>query len=112
VLKSVSIVFTLILALPAAGAEIPPPVETIIYRTSGCYGVCPAYSFIVSSNGQRAYNGSEYVAVKGEQTFQVTPDQFGAFRARLAPYRPPPDGETLVTGRFAPRFGPTTPRWR
>lgn len=75
-----------------------PFVETIIYRAVSCLGSCPEYSFIVSSNGRGLYNGRQYVAVKGERTFHVSPEQFEAFSAQLLPYRPDLDGdETIVT---------------
>jgi hypothetical protein len=73
-----------------------PPAETITYHVTSCLGLCPAYTVTVSSDGKARYNGENYVAIKGERSFRVTPSEFNAFRARLAPYRPKQDQEILV----------------
>jgi hypothetical protein len=73
-----------------------PRVETITYHVLPCRGACPVYSVTVSSDGQAIFNGENYVAVKGERSFRITPLEFNAFRARLAPYRPEAGQEVLV----------------
>src|SRR5580692_12083309 len=35
---------------------------------SGCFGTCPAYTFIVRSDGTFLYHGDSYVARKGDYT--------------------------------------------
>jgi hypothetical protein len=73
-----------------------PVTETITYHTTPCLGACPAYTVSVSSDGQAIYKGQDFVAVKGERSFQVTPSEFDAFRAQLAPYRPKQGEKVLI----------------
>jgi len=82
--------------LVAAALAASPPVETITYHVSPCEGTCPGYMVTVSSNGQAIYYGEYFVAIKGKRSFRVTPAEFAAFRASLAPYRPKQGQEVLV----------------
>ena len=88
-----------------------PPTETITYHVTPCLGSCPVYTVTVSSDGQARYNGERYVAVTGERAFHVTPSEFEAFRARLAPYRPRQGQEMLVEpdSALCPEYGTDSP---
>jgi Domain of unknown function (DUF6438) len=80
----------------AAVLTASPSAEVITYRVTACLGSCPVYTVTVSSNGQASYNGERNVALSGEHPFRVTPSEFGAFRARLATYRPMKGQEMLI----------------
>jgi hypothetical protein len=100
-MKTIAIALVLVAAVPlATAARMPPPlptpVEMIIYRAAPCLGGCPEYSFTVSSDGHGSYRGKQYVAVIGNRSFQVTPEQFAGFSERLELYRPALEQETLV----------------
>jgi hypothetical protein len=62
--------------------------ESISFATGPCFGACPMFSVEVGADGEGVYRGERFVAVKGERTFTVSPVQWQAFAARLAPYRP------------------------
>ncbi len=69
----------------------PPPaaaVETIRYEAGACFGRCPMFAFSVSSDGRGVFEGKRFTAVEGKHAFAVTPEQYAAFAAALAPYRP------------------------
>ncbi|WP_375143652.1 DUF6438 domain-containing protein [Bradyrhizobium sp. CCGUVB14] len=91
--------------LVAAAVAASPPIETITYRTSPCEGSCPGYTVTVSSNGRAIYDGEYFVAIKGKRLFRVTPTEFAAFRASLAPYRP--SGVKRCWSSAVPRSAPT-----
>ena|ERR1700719_97787 len=97
--------------LPAIASTPKPSVETITYRAGACLGTCPIYTFTVSSDGQGAYKGTNFVTTIGDRSFHATSAQFEAFRARLAPYRPNRDSETLVHpgSNLCPESGTDSP---
>jgi Domain of unknown function (DUF6438) len=39
-----------------------------------CFGKCPSYTLQIEGNGKVSYNGRDFVAVKGLQTSQISPD--------------------------------------
>jgi hypothetical protein len=84
----------LILAVPAlSGCAMPmggdlQDVRAITLESTACYGPCPIFSITVDRDGKGTYLGKRFVAQKGQHDFTVTPAQFEAFRARLAPFRP------------------------
>lgn len=88
-----------------------PRAETITYHVTPCLGACPVYTVSVSSDGQAIYNGENFVAVKGERSFRVTPSEFDAFRARLAPYRPKHGKEVLIQpdSALCPKYATDSP---
>ncbi|WP_262504033.1 DUF6438 domain-containing protein [Sphingosinithalassobacter sp. CS137] len=70
------------------GAPIPVESESITYETGPCFGLCPVYSVTVRPDGTGTFNGIRNTAVTGERDFTLTADQYAAFKAKLAPYRP------------------------
>ena len=83
----------LLLALTACatapgGRPIPTEVESIEYETGPCFGACPVYRIALNADGGGLFEGRSATAVTGEHSFRATPEQYRAFAARLAPYRP------------------------
>lgn len=62
--------------------------EMLRYTTSPCFGACPVYTVTVRPDGTGTFEGQRHTAVTGVRDFRVTPAQYEAFLARLAPYRP------------------------
>lgn len=91
------------LATGAAGCTAPAALsptasDNIRYETSACFGRCPVYVLTVARDGHGSFEGKRFTAATGARTFTVTPAQFAAFAAALAPFRP--EGErALVPGR-------------
>lgn len=71
-----------------ASRPAPAPLPTISYAAGPCFGACPVYSFTVGPDGNGSFTGKRFTSATGERSFQVTPDQYAAFAAALAPYRP------------------------
>lgn len=69
----------------AAPAHSP---EQISYEAGPCFGPCPVFRFTLSADGKGDFVGMRHTAVSGARAFTVTPEQYRAFAARLAPYRP------------------------
>lgn len=76
-------------ALPAC-ATVPEDggVPSISFETGPCFGACPVYTVSVSADGIGRFEGRRFTAVTGERYFTVTPRQYRAFVAQLAPLRP------------------------
>jgi hypothetical protein len=90
-----AIVRLLLLALALAACvtapadrPIPTDVEGIEYETGPCFGACPVYRIALNADGSGLFEGRSATAVTGERGFRVTPAQYRAFAARLAPYQP------------------------
>lgn len=66
----------------------PKAPETIRYVTGPCKGTCPVYVVTVSSDGVAMYDGRQNVLVTGRRTFVVSDNEYQAFKAALAPWRP------------------------
>jgi hypothetical protein len=77
----------------AAGESL----DSVSYETGPCFGACPVYRVTVNRDGQGLFEGRRFTAVTGERRFSVTPAQFRAFVARLAPLRPA-SGERRYAG--------------
>jgi hypothetical protein len=43
-----------------------------------CYGTCPAYSVMIDGDGTVTWDGKTYVAVKGQHTGKIAPEQVKA----------------------------------
>jgi len=82
-----------------AGAERPIPIESesISYEAGPCFGTCPVFRVSVSPDGTGIFEGRQHTAVTGERTFRITPDQYRAFAAHLAPLRPR-EGSVRMSG--------------
>lgn len=76
---------------------IPIESDSITYETGACFGACPVYSVTVRPDGSGVFTGRRFTAVTGEREFKLTPGQYNAFAARLAPYRPK-SGEVRYSG--------------
>jgi hypothetical protein len=83
------------LALALGGCATLPPAEaaqrapaSISYETGPCFGACPVYRVTVSADGTGRFDGRNFTAARGERSFRVSPAQYRAFAARLAPLRP------------------------
>ena len=70
------------------GGPVPIEGDSITYETSPCFGACPVYSVTVRPDGSGVFEGKRFTAVTGEKAFRLTPAQYDAFAAKLAPYRP------------------------
>lgn len=73
---------------PGPGKPIPIEGDSIRYETGPCFGRCPVYTVTVRPDGTGVFEGKRFTAVAGEKRFALTPAQYEAFAAKLAPYRP------------------------
>jgi hypothetical protein len=80
-----------------AGAPIPVESEAIAYETGPCFGACPVYRVTVRPDGSGTFEGRRFTSVTGERQFRLTPDQYRAFAAHLAPLRPR-EGSVRLSG--------------
>ena len=71
-----------------AGRPVVRVPTVISYEAHGCYGSCPIYRVTVARDGSGRFVGREHVAVRGERAFRISPAQFMAFAAHVAPLRP------------------------
>ncbi len=79
-------------------APLPPPRHAITYETGPCLGGCPVYRFTVRPDGSGSFTGKRFTSVTGTRDFQVTPAQYEAFAASLAPYRPASGEVSIAPG--------------
>jgi hypothetical protein len=88
-MKKVAIAALALLANPAAAqpSRTAAP-ESISYRAGPCMGGCPIYTVTVHSDGRGVFEGTNFTTVRGVREFHVTPRQYRAFAAHLAPIRP------------------------
>lgn len=70
------------------GRPVPVEGDSISYETGPCFGACPVYAFTIRPDGSGTFTGKRFTAVLGERSFQARPEQYRAFAAALAPYRP------------------------
>ena len=82
-------------ARPSGPEAIEAP--TITLETGPCFGACPVYSVTVRPDGNGTFVGHRFTAVTGERAFRITPDQYRAFAAHVAPLRPA-HGEVRLSG--------------
>ena len=73
--------------------DLPPvalPIEgdSIRYETGMCFGACPVYAVTLRPDGTGVFEGKRFTAVTGTREFRFTPQEYAAFAAKLAPYRP------------------------
>jgi hypothetical protein len=92
------------LALLASGCmttagERPIAIESdsIRYETGPCFGACPVFSVSVSPDGTGTFDGRQHTAVQGRRSFRISPTQYRAFSAHLAPLRPA-EGSVRMSG--------------
>jgi hypothetical protein len=73
---------------PEGNAPATPDVEGIEYETGPCFGRCPVYRIALNADGSGLIDGRHGTAHQGERSFRISREQYRAFAARLAPYRP------------------------
>jgi hypothetical protein len=71
--------------------------DAISYETGPCFGACPVYKVTVRPDGSGTFEGRRFTAVTGERSFRVSPAQYRAFAAHLAPLRPA-EGSVRMSG--------------
>jgi hypothetical protein len=71
--------------------------DSISYETGPCFGACPVFKVSVSPDGSGTFEGRRHTAVTGERRFRITPAQYRAFAAHLAPLRPA-EGTVRLSG--------------
>ena len=64
-------------------AASDPTITSVVLHRSACFGPCSVYTVEVLSNGEVRYNGEEHVKVKGQQTAQVSADEFNFLVASI-----------------------------
>jgi hypothetical protein len=74
-------------ATQAAAAPRPGP-DSIRYEEMGCFFYCAVFVVTVDREGRGFFEGKRYTEVQGSRRFRITPAQFRAFEATLAPLRP------------------------
>ena len=93
-----------------AAAALPSPaaaqVTSISYETTPCFGFCPIYRVTVNADGSGLFEGRRHSQAQGQRRFRITPAQFRAFVARLAPARPPRGDITYDRGTSCQGAGP------
>jgi len=92
------------LALASGGCmtvadDRPMPIESeaISYETGPCFGACPVYKVTVSPDGTGTFEGRRFTTVTGERRFTLTPAEYRAFAAEVAPLRPR-EGSVRLSG--------------
>lgn len=53
-----------------------PDFDTVIVSSSMCYGLCPAGSTMISSNGDIVFRGDNHTKVKGTYSGKITQQEF------------------------------------
>lgn len=102
------------LALLAGGCTTmdarPIPIESdaISYETGPCFGACPVFRVTVRSDGSGTFEGRQHTAVQGERSFRISPAQYRAFAAHLAPLRPA-EGSVRMSGEACTRMATDLP---
>ena len=103
-----------VLAVLTAGCTTVPnrPVaiesNSIAYETGPCFGACPVFRVSVSPDGSGIFEGRQNTAVTGERRFRITPAQYRAFAAHLAPLRPA-QGSVRLSGEACQRMATDLP---
>ncbi len=95
--------FAPLIALAAGACMTAPdgPVavesDAISYETGPCFGACPVFKVTVRPDGSGTFEGLRFTTVTGERAFRITPAQYRAFAAHLAPLRPA-EGSVRMSG--------------
>jgi hypothetical protein len=95
-------------------AMVPPighgRITAVTYEAGGCFGACPIYRVTVTERGVGIFEGRRFTAATGTRRFTITPRQFRAFVAHLAPIRPPNRQSIRYEGpRLCPRMATDMP---
>jgi hypothetical protein len=75
-------------AANGGGLPLVQTPQSVSYETGPCFGACPVYRVTVRTDGTGVFEGRRFTSVEGERRFTVTPAQYNAFVAQLAPVRP------------------------
>ncbi|WP_162225044.1 DUF6438 domain-containing protein [Erythrobacter sp. SG61-1L] len=62
--------------------------ESVTFEETACFGSCPIFSITLNADGSGVFEGTRFVAAKGEHRFTAKPAQVKAFLARIEPFRP------------------------
>ncbi|HEY9641961.1 MAG TPA: DUF6438 domain-containing protein [Coleofasciculaceae cyanobacterium] len=61
---------------PVAVAQTPTYSDLVVsLERTACFGACPVYQLTVYGDGRVVYNGQAFVAVQGQRTAQISPEQ-------------------------------------
>jgi hypothetical protein len=74
-LKSISLLILFVLGGALVSAQESDSPTAITLERTACFGTCPVYSVSILEDGTVLYNGSDFVAVTGEQTSQIEPEK-------------------------------------
>ena len=89
-------VVTLAAMKMTTAGEATAPLTSVSSSTAPCFGTCPVYSVTALRYGYGGWECQKFVAAMGGRAFTVTPAQFAAFAAALAPHHRN-GGHRLVT---------------
>lgn len=75
----ITLVISIVLVSCALTAPLPTPTPDyssliITLERTPCFGTCPAYKLTVYGDGRVVYEGSMFVAVDGQQTATISPN--------------------------------------
>lgn len=76
----------LISGCAATGAKYlqqPEASFTFSARTEPCFGTCPVYELVVSSNGQAVYTGKNFTKLEGKHEKKIPMHEVDSLRALL-----------------------------
>ena len=85
--RSLTFIFVLMMGLsvnacaPLASPSSAAPTQNtfsdlmITMERTACHGTCPVYKLTIQGNGDVAYDGQDFVQVKGKQTASLSPAQ-------------------------------------
>ncbi len=82
--------------------------DSISYETGPCFGACPVFKVSVAPDGTGTFEGRQHTAVTGERSFRITPAQYRAFAAQLAPLRPA-EGSVRLSGEACAQMATDLP---
>jgi hypothetical protein len=82
--------------------------DSISYETGPCFGACPVFKVSVSPDGTGTFEGRQHTAVTGERSFRLSPEQYRAFAAHLAPLRPA-EGSVRLSGEACAQMATDLP---
>jgi hypothetical protein len=61
---------------PIAVAQTPTYSDLVVsLERTACFGTCPVYQLTIYGDGRVVYDGKAFVAVQGQRTAQISPEQ-------------------------------------
>ena len=92
---------------PASATPVARVPESITYETGPCFGTCPVYRVSVGSDGAGTFTGVRFTAVTGDRAFRISPADYDALVALLAPHLPDSGTATYQARQANCRNAPT-----